>query len=289
MRSQMELDVQDYELKGIGDLCNRILADYEFFPQPQVLLESDTLYKNVPPLQFSLNRDCDSFAIYANNQDVSRAELCRYFFQRYIDMPRGMRENFLFAESVKKLKKAIKSRVNVHLVYRGEQKTVAPCFFAYSPSQVRTYLVVCDDDETKAIPDRFRSLRLCYINSVALDTSEAYHCKNFKLSRQAEIFNEHFDPFLCHGKTITARLTDKGAKLYNKLTTNRPKVISTTENSSSATSSIDNAGDYIFECSEKLAKVYFPQFLNEAEILEPRELRLWFKEQFDNASKVYKR
>ena len=48
-------------------------------------------------------------------------------------------------------------------------------------------------------------------------------------------------------------------------------------------------GDYVFECSEALAKIYFPQFLGEAEIIEPRELRLWFKEQFDAASNVYKR
>ena len=64
---------------------------------------------------------------------------------------------------------------------------------------------------------------------------------------------------------------------YNRLTTNRPK----------AMEKIDGAGDYIFECSEKLAKIYFPQFLGEAEILEPRNLRLWFKEQFETALKVY--
>ena len=50
-----------------------------------------------------------------------------------------------------------------------------------------------------------------------------------------------------------------------------------------------DTGSYIFECSEKLAKVYFPQLLGEAEILEPRDLRLWFKEQFEEASKIYKR
>ena len=52
---------------------------------------------------------------------------------------------------------------------------------------------------------------------------------------------------------------------------------------------IQVSGDYIFECSETLAKIYFPQFLSEAEIIEPRELRLWFKEQFEEASRVYKR
>ena len=50
----------------------------------------------------------------------------------------------------------------------------------------------------------------------------------------------------------------------------------------------DRQSTYTFECSEKLAKVYFPQFLSDADILAPRELRLWFKEQFEKAAGVYK-
>jgi hypothetical protein len=55
-----------------------------------------------------------------------------------------------------------------------------------------------------------------------------------------------------------------------------------------ATAEVNSAGTYTFECSEKLAKVYFPQFLSDADILAPRELRLWFKEQFEKAAGVYK-
>jgi hypothetical protein len=107
------------------------------------------------------------------------------------------------------------------------------------------------------------------------------------------------------------RFTEKGAERYNKLTTNRPKVLSAVEssehdaNAANAVNArneipvcgkipvrmdcveVNGAGDYTFECSEKLAKIYFPQFLAEAEILEPRELRLWFKEEFEKAGKVY--
>ena len=58
---------------------------------------------------------------------------------------------------------------------------------------------------------------------------------------------------------------------------------------STAIDKIQMPGDYVFECSEALAKIYFPQFLSDAEVIEPRELRLWFKEQFDKACSVYKR
>ena len=278
LRSQMELDVEDYGLKGIGDLCNRILAHYTEFPEPGDIAVEETLDKSVAPLQFSLNRSGESFASFANSRNTPTAALCRHYFECYVNMPRGKRECFIFEDSLDVLNRAIESRVNVHLVYRGERKEFSPCFLAFSPSQVRSYLVVCDNDTTKEPAERFHSLRLCHIKGVApITKSKAFHCESFSLSHQADIFRENFDPFLCYGKKITVRLTDKGVERYNRLTTNRPK----------AMEKIDCAGDYTFECSEKLAKIYFPQFLGEAEILEPRNLRLWFKEQFETALKIY--
>ena len=312
LRSQMELDVEDYGLKGIGDLCNRILARYAKFPVPDAtqLAIDDALYKNIPPLQFSLSKTGESFANYANNlgnaRNIKVAALCRYYFESYINLPRGKRECFIFHNDLNKLLNAIEKHVNVTLNYRGEVKNVSPCFLAFSPSQVRAYVVVCDGDTNKPIPSRFHSLRLCYIRGVAADLgSKAYHCESFILSKQADLYREHFDPFLCYGQNIKVRFTEKGAERYNKLTTNRPKVLSADEFSENAANAanamntlskipvrmdcveVNGAGDYTFECSEKLAKIYFPQFLDEAEILEPRELRLWFKEEFEKAGKVY--
>ena len=240
------------------------------------------------------------------------AALCRYYFESYVNLPRGKRECFIFHDDLNKLLNAIEKRVNVTLNYRGEVKNVSPCFLAFSPSQVRAYVVVCDGDTSKPVPTRFHSLRLCHIRGVAADLeSKAYHCENFDLSHQADLYREHFDPFLCYGQNVKVRFTEKGAERYNKLTTNRPKVLSVIEfsehdanvayaaNAANAVNArgkipakmdcaeVNGAGDYTFECSEKLAKIYFPQFLDEAEILEPRELRLWFKEEFERAAKVY--
>ena len=300
LRSQMELDAEDYGLKSLSDLCNRILARYAEFapPDPTRIGADDTLYKNVSPLQFSLNQAGESFANFANsftkNAGTKIATLCRYYFECYVNMPRGKRECFIFRDELDKLNAAAEARTNVSLTYRGERKCVSPCFLAFSPSQVRAYVVVCDDKvECTAAGARFHSLRLCHIRGVAPDTaSKAFHCENFELSHQAEVFREHFDPFLCYGQQVKVRLTEDGAKRYNKLTTNRPKVIARVDESGSAqaaaTAEVNSAGTYTFECSEKLAKVYFPQFLSDADVLAPRELRLWFKEQFEKAAGVYK-
>ena len=291
LRSQMELDVEDYGLKSLSDLCNRILARYAEFtpPDPTKIGADDTLYKNVPPLQFTLNQAGESFANFANsfakNAGTKIATLCRYYFECYVNMPRGKRECFIFRDSLDKLTTAAKAKANVNLTYRDKPKNVSPCFLAFSPSQVRAYIVVCDDYIDAPAATRFHSLRLCQIKGVAIETeSEAFHCQKFELSRQAETFREHFDPFLCYGQQIKVKLTEEGAKHYNKLATNRPKVIA---KEGSECAEVNDAGVYTFECSEKLAKVYFPQFLSDADILEPRNLRLWFKEQFEKAAGVY--
>ena len=293
LRSQLELDVEDYGIKSLSDLCNRILARYGEFtpPDPTKLGADDTLYKNVAPLQFTLNQHCESFSNYANSlaksAGIKIATLCRYYFESYVNLPRGKRECFIFRENLDKLTSAMEARENVNLTYRGQAKHVSPCFLAFSPSQVRAYVVVCDDHIDAPAATRFHSLRLCHIRGVAPDTaSKAFHCENFELSHQAETFREHFDPFLCYGQQVKVRLTEEGTARYNRLTTNRPKVI-TFDGSECA--EVNGAGVYTFECSEKLAKVYFPQFLGEAEILEPRELRLWFVEQFEKARGVYRR
>ena len=297
LRSQMELDVEDYGLKSLSDLCNRILARYAEFapPDPTRIGADDTLYKNVPPLQFTLNQPGESFANFANsftkNAGTKIATLCRYYFECYVNMPRGKRECFIFRDSLDKLTSAIEAHENVNLTYRDKPKHVSPCFLAYSPSQVRAYIVVCDDNIDAPTATRFHSLRLCHIRGVAPDTaSKAFHCQKFELSRQAETFHEHFDPFLCYGQSVKVKLTEEGAKRYNKLTTNRPKVIAKEciGVSDTATAEVNSAGTYTFECSEKLAKVYFPQFLSDADVLAPRELRLWFKEEFEKAAGVYK-
>ena len=292
LRSQMELDVEDYGLKSLSDLCNRILACYAEFtpPDPTKIGTDDTLYKNVPPFQFSLNQHGESFANFANsfakNAGTKIAALCRYYFESYVNMPRGKRECFIFRDSLDKLTGAIEAHENVNLTYRDKPKHVSPCFLAYSPSQVRAYVVVCDDNIDSPATTRFHSLRLCHIKGVAPETgSEAFHCQKFELSRQAETFHEHFDPFLCYGQQVKVKLTEEGAKRYNKHTTNRPKVIA---KDGTECDEVNGAGVYIFECSEKLAKVYFPQFLNDADILAPRDLRLWFKEEFEKAAGVYK-
>ena len=85
-----------------------------------------------------------------------------------------------------------------------------------------------------------------------------------------------FDPFLSYNNRVKVKFTEKGLELYEKVLTNRPKVLTKDENI------------YTFECDNKLAIVYFAQFFSLIEILEPQNLREKLKNELESTLKIYK-
>ncbi len=82
---------------------------------------------------------------------------------------------------------------------------------------------------------------------------------------------KNFSPFLSNGSIVKVKLSENGVKLLNSLKVNRPKLIKNNDNI------------YEFECSFEQARRYFTYFLDEAIILEPKELKDYFIEKFEKA------
>ena len=87
--------------------------------------------------------------------------------------------------------------------------------------------------------------------------------------------DKNFDPFLSFGKNITIKINEVGQKLFERVILNRPKVLE------------KNGDIWILECTNRLAKIYFPQFLSNVEILEPLNLREWFKDELKKSLDRY--
>lgn len=281
--NQLQVDVEDYDLKGIGEICNRILVHYRKFRTP-VISEGRENFKGLTPLQFNLHKDNRRFLNFVENLKLKLASVCRHYFEEYTALPRAQRELLINSENVDVIKKAIVAGEQTSFEYRNETLTVSPCFIANSPSNVHAYLTgFVSANHNSEGQSTFRAFRISRIKNAAQITgSKAAQTADFKISQQVEAFKEHFDPFLCYGQTVTANLTVKGLKIYNRAKTNRPKMISKTNSSDGVRYTC------IFQCSEKLAEIYFPQFLDEIEIIAPDELRTKFKERLMAALRQYK-
>ena len=135
--------------------------------------------------------------------------------------------------------------------------------------------------ETEA--EYWRNIFFTYINNLRYKREEILFEKNFKNIEKAikdkkyidEVY-KNFDPFLSYKNRVKVKFTEKGLELYEKVLTNRPRLLN------------KNNNIYTFECDNKLAMVYFAQFFSLIEILEPRELREKLQNELENTLKIYK-
>ena len=313
-RNQLEMDVSDYNLKSMGDLCNYIIAHREDLPKStenkDFKKECNELFKNCRPLQFTLHKSNMTFADFANTKGAKLASICRHYIEQYISLPRGKRELFIKKVELIKIEEAIKKQRNVTLLYHRKYRTVSPCFIAHSPAQARSYLVVYEElpkmsrfEKECHAENPFKAYRICHIKNVKVEEDEAFHTRSNILFKKAAGYREHFDPFLCYGQELRVVLTKEGVQLYKKATTNRPRILKVPAASKKKTDAKVRAkgtsesiafaleseipGEYTMECSPELAKVYFPQFLDTAEIITPTILRNYFRQRFLNAARKY--
>ena len=180
---------------------------------------------------------------------------------------RYIRERIIFNRNFEDIENAIKFNRKIIIEYHSKIRTVNPYHICIANKEERSYLFCyCE------VANDYRAFRLSEIKDIKildieLERKDSLYIKNVK---------ESFDPFLSFNKKVKVRFTERGVKRYEKALVNRPRLISK-ENDI-----------YTFQCSEKMAKVYFPQFYAEVEILEPISLREELKKDFQKILDLYK-
>lgn len=248
-------DENDFELNK-NKLCNIIFDIYNEkidFNEPYVKTKYNKL------IQFNLTNDNkDIFADIASRYEINnKAEYFRKLFFIYCDQPKYKRELLIFDKTVKLVNTAIKNRKKLKIKYKDEYRIIEPYFIINSDGETRNY-IFCYCEKNK----EYRNYRLVNIKAISV-MREGFEFYNEKYINE---INENFDPFLSYGMNVKVRLTEEGKKHLQKVIANRPKIIEQNENV------------FTFECSDLKAKLYFPQFLENAVILEPENLREWFVE-----------
>lgn len=263
----LESDIRDFKITQNG-LLNEIFALYA---KEKKNIQTIGKTRNNDVKQFNLNKK--NSLIYESTlrlYNVSvEAEFIRNIFYDYIDAPKFKRELLIFNETVKEIEIAIKKSKKIEIVF-GDQKdprVIEPYFIKAAGGESRNYLYCfCEKSND------FRSFRITNINVIRIlnDKNEKYKEKEINAVRK------NFDAFGSYSKEVKVRLSEKGKRHYDMIITNRPIIK-------------EEHGDiFTFYCSEENAKIYFPHFMDEAEILEPLELREWFKEKFELLAINYK-
>ena len=262
----LEGDIRDFRIKQ-NALFNEIFSIYS---KQKIEFESVGKTKNNEVRQFNLNKKNEKIydsTLRMYGVDVE-AEFLRNIFYDYIDAPKYKRELSIFNETVKEIEIAIKKAKKIEIIFGDskDSRIIEPYFIRAAGGESRNYLH-CFCEKSK----EYRNFRITNINVIRIldDKFENYDEEKVNNARN------NYDPFGSYSKEIKVKLSSKGKTHYNMILTNRPKIK-------------EVHGDiYTFYCSEKNAKIYFPHFMDEAEILEPIELREWFKRKSESLAKKY--
>ena len=220
-------------------------------------------------VQFNLSKENEDifFDVLREKKASTEAELMRDIFFTYINNLRFKREEIIFNNTFKQIHKAIKNNKKIGIKYHSTARIINPYFIEVSSKENRAYLFCyCEKNND------YRNYRISEIEEIWF-TNEKIEVKDKKYID--EVYKK-FDPFLSYKNRVKVKFAEKGLELYEKVLTNRPRLLNKDNNI------------YTFECDNKLAMVYFAQFFSLIEILEPQELREKLQKELENTLKIYK-
>lgn len=261
----IESDLEDFRITK-NFLCNYIFENSKGFKQ----IYNYKYNGSKKIIQFNLNKKNleNYYSFLAEKKIEVEAEYFRNIFFYYAQQSKKSRELFIFKNITEKIMCGVENKKKIIVTFAdGTKKTISPYYIASSELELKNYLFSYDEEEKK-----FKNFTLRNIKAVYVTEKKVYEGENDFVREVIE----NFDPFLSYSRRVKVKFTDEGLEILKKIKTYRPKLLK------------QEGNICVFQCSELQGKRYFSVFWNEAEILEPLELRNWFRERSLKMTEIYK-
>ena len=261
----IESDLEDFRITK-NFLCNYIFENSKGFKQ----IYNYKYNGSKKIIQFNLNKKNleNYYSFLAEKKIEVEAEYFRNIFFYYAQQSKKSRELFIFKNITEKIMCGVENKKKIIVTFAdGTKKTISPYYIASSELELKNYLFSYDEEEKK-----FKNFTLRNIKAVYVTEKKVYEGENDFVREVIE----NFDPFLSYSRRVKVKFTDEGLEILKKIKTYRPKLLK------------QEGNICVFQCSELQGKRYFSIFWNEAEILEPLELRNWFRERSLKMTEIYK-
>lgn len=261
----IESDLEDFRITK-NFLCNYIFENSKGFKQ----IYNYKYNGSKKIIQFNLNKKNleNYYSFLAEKKIEVEAEYFRNIFFYYAQQSKKSRELFIFKNITEKIMCGVENKKKIIVTFAdGTKKTISPYYMASSELELKNYLFSYDEEEKK-----FKNFTLRNIKAVYVTEKKVYEGENDFVREVIE----NFDPFLSYSRRVKVKFTDEGLEILKKIKTYRPKLLK------------QEGNVCVFQCSELQGKRYFSVFWNEAEILEPLELRNWFRERSLKMTEIYK-
>ena len=269
----IESDVSKFRIKK-NKLSNMIFEKFKYNYKPFTELVDE----NNISFQFNLNNDNaeiyrESYSEFFNDEIDTQAVLFRSLFYTYINYPADRREIIIYNDIYNSLIEAINQNRQIRVKYNGKFRVIEP-FFISSTKEERFNYACCYCYKNEKVVN----YRLSNIEKII----ESKNPQKNRNEEKIEEYKKNFDPYLSFNKKVKIKLTKEGIRLYGKFTFT-PEILEKFSNETENEGAI-----YIVEASSLKAKLFFPQFMDEVEVLEPVELREWFWDKIKKMGRIYK-
>lgn len=272
----IEKDSKDFNI-SFNSLCNKITEIYYLKPLKKYT-ELEEKHTNI--IQFNLtvnNTELKEIIKNKITQTQTEAELYLSMFFQYCLNPQYKREQIIFDSIYSNIKRAIKLKEQITIKFKEQTRIIEPYFITNYETEANNYIYCYCYNNNNYVVYKLSTVKDVKLNEIK---------QNHRNDEQIKLIRENFDPYLSYGHKVIVKFTEKGLKMLDKFKHNKPKLFKNQEeksvaksnNKKTVKSNNENNNIIVFECSDLKAKLFFPGFFNEAEILEPIELRNYFKE-----------
>ncbi len=252
---------------NLNALCNRIFSG--LYARAEIRDDGFGVDKDI---QFKLTNDNAALFETLRMTDPERIEYKSRFFRAlfwaYCDNPSFKRELLIFSDRMSLIREAVTKKRRLLIEYKNsENRLIEPYAVLTDKEQATNYIFSwCLKN------GEYRNYRLSNARPLMISADK----QSFRDEEHVRTVKRNFDPFLSFGNRVKVKFSDYGVELFEKLIIkNRPEIIS------------KDGRVYELECSMRRAKVYFSTFLDEAVVLEPRELAVFFHDKALSMAEKY--
>ncbi|MGL6120443.1 MAG: WYL domain-containing protein, partial [Fusobacteriaceae bacterium] len=226
VKNILKRDIDDYEVNE-NKLYNLIYENMDF----EYNIEQErSVYKDETELvQFTLSKENYCKYLSPFNLKIKKAKFFRQLLVQYALRSSYERELIIFKKSVNTLKNAIENNRKIKVTFREREDILDAYFIVSLEKENRNYLVSYSGYKEMIVSYRIKNIRSIEILSEFRETFDEKYIQNLK---------ENFDPFLSYGKKVIVKFNSEGVKHYEKIITNRPKLLE------------KNGEKWIFEANE---------------------------------------
>ncbi len=222
-------------------------------------INKDNNYKSTT-ISFKPTKSSIDIFNYIENKIITNNTISSFYrslFESYCSLPRNIREQIIFRDSVNVINRAIKKNKRIFFTTNNSKTVneVSVYSLCSSKDELFNYVVCLENNQRKCFRlSRLNGVKLLSVDSESFDNHKDLLDKQIKYAPQYVISDQD-------NELIKIKLTKTGQKLFRKIYLFRPPCIDKEEDI------------YTFDCSYTHILFYFARFGKDAIIISPLSLK----------------